>query len=151
MNSDNEGWNPLAISPEGLRTNGKYLMRFKKGAFASLLPVIPAIVRNEYPSLNTTTEPIGLEIGPLLSTQFFSTKQTIDYYEPFIPNDYLFTQYAKRIPGGEKMEKWEIYAYAVRDFFAKEGPFTKSEKTGEDFTNYREFMTGLKDEITYEN
>ena len=35
------------------------------------------------------------------------------------------------------MEKWEIYAYAIRDIIAKKGPFIKSEKTGEDFTNYR--------------
>ena len=41
----------------------------------------------------------------------------------FIPNEYLYTEYAKTIEGHEKMEKWEIYAHAVRDFIKKEGGF----------------------------
>ena len=41
----------------------------------------------------------------------------------FVPNDYLYTEYAKTIPGHETMEKWEIYAHAVHDFLSREGNF----------------------------
>ena len=40
-----------------------------------------------------------------------------------MPNEYLFTEYRKQIPGGDKMEKWEVYAYAMRDFMAETGDF----------------------------
>ena len=48
------------------------------------------------------------------------------------------------------MEKWEVYAHAVRDFLAKEGPFIKSEKTGRDNVNYKLFMKGIKNEVSFE-
>lgn len=40
-------------------------------------------------------------------------------YPDFVPNEYLFTEYAKTLEGGDKMERWEIYASAVRDFMCK--------------------------------
>ena len=50
----------------------------------------------------------------LSNTKFSSTR--IYSCPAFIPNDYLYTEYAKTIDGYEKMEKWEIYAHAVHDF-----------------------------------
>ena len=46
----------------------------------------------------------------------------------FIPNEYLYTEYARTIPGHEKMEKWEIYAYAVEDLIRTHGKFGKNEQ-----------------------
>lgn len=34
---------PLLIFPEGATTAGDYLLKFKKGAFASLLPIQPYV------------------------------------------------------------------------------------------------------------
>ena len=48
------------------------------------------------------------------------------------------------------MEKWEIYAYAVRDMMAKAGKLKKSTKTGQDHVNYTLFMTGKRNEVTFE-
>ena len=39
----------------------------------------------------------------------------------FVPNDYLYTEYAKTIEGYEKMEKWEIYAHAINEVIRLEG------------------------------
>lgn len=44
-------------------------------------------------------------------------------YPIFVPNEYLYTEYRKQIPDGDKMERWEVYAYAVRDFMAEKGGF----------------------------
>ena len=35
---------PLCIFPEGTTTNGKYILKFKKGAFYALLPIKPQII-----------------------------------------------------------------------------------------------------------
>lgn len=140
----------MFVCPEGIRTNGKYLIRFKRGAFAALLPVTPAIIRYDYYTLNPTTEPLGFSLIPLLFSDWIPSTVTLDAYVPFIPNDYLFTEYAKKIPDGDKMEKWEIYAYAVRDMMAKEGPFIKSTKTGREIMSYKLFMKGIKNEFTFE-
>ena len=62
----------------------------------------------------------------LCNTKFSSTR--IYSCPAFIPNDYLYTEYAKTIDGYEKMEKWEIYAHAVRDFLQREGNFGSNEQ-----------------------
>ena len=147
MNSE-EDWNILSIAPEGLRTNGTAVVRFKRGAFASLLPVTPAVLKYDYARVNPTTDPCGFSIAFLIISDFIPTTVTLNSYQPFIPNEFLFTEYAKTIPGGEKMEKWEVYAHAVRDIIAKEGNFIKSTKTGRDNVNYKLFMKGIKNEVT---
>ena len=47
----------------------------------------------------------------------------MEIYPIFVPNEYLFTEYRKTIPGGDKMERWEVYAHALRDFLAEKGGF----------------------------
>ena len=68
-----------------------------------------------------------------------------------MPNDYLYTEYAKTIPGHEKMEKWEIYAYAVNDFMRKEGDFGLNEQPLRFKVSLTEFLWGKKDEITVDD
>ena len=60
---------------------------------------------------------------PLFILQFcdlYSTC-TIKILPPFIPNDYLYKKHADK---GE--EKWEIYAWAVKDAMCKAGNFKNS-------------------------
>ena len=51
-----ETHSPILIYPEGTCTNGKYLIKFKKGAFQSLLPVKPlfSVVDDKGPGMNDT-------------------------------------------------------------------------------------------------
>lgn len=143
-----EDWNPLVIAPEGLRTNGKYIVRFKRGAFLSLRPVLPATIRYDYTQCGPTTDPTGYNVSMLVFSQFIPTTVHINTYAPFIPNEYLFTEYRKKLPGGDKMEDWQVYAEAVRDMIAKEANLIKSPLTGADNINYKYFMRGVKDEVT---
>ena len=126
-------------------------MRFKRGAFVSLLPMIPSVLKYGYNNINPTTEPCGFSISILLFCEFALTSVSLSTYAPFIPNDYLFNEYAKTIPDGDKMEKWEVYAYAVRDIIATKGKLIKSTKTGQDNVNYKRFMKGIKDEVSIGN
>ena len=46
------------------------------------------------------------------------------------------------------MEKWQVYAEAVRDVIAKKGNLIKSANTGADNINYKRFMRGWTNEVT---
>lgn len=69
-------------------------------------------------------------------------------YPVFVPNDYLFTEYAKTISGYEKMEKWEIYAHAVNDFIQKEGQFGVGTEQLREKIKLQKFVWRDTDEIT---
>ena len=66
----------------------------------------------------------------------------------FTPNEYLYTVYAKTIPGYESMEKWEIYAHAVNDFMRKASDFGYNDQPVRERVSFRDFVTGKKDEIS---
>ena len=65
----------------------------------------------------------GFDYGFLLVCLPFPIRTEVHHLPVFVPNDYLFTEYAKTIEGHETMEKWEIYAHAVRDLIKREGNF----------------------------
>ena len=70
----------------------------------------------------------GVELGFLMVSEFTLQPIRAHTYPVFVPNDYLYTEYAKTIPGHEKMEKWEVYAHAVHDFLMREGGFGSNEQ-----------------------
>lgn len=61
---------------------------------------------------------------------------------PIKPNDYMFEKHADK-----GKEKWEIFAWVVRDVMAKYGKFEKCTMTNAEKINYKEFMTGKKNEL----
>ena len=69
-------------------------------------------------------------------------------YPVFKPNEYLFTEYAKTIPDYKKMEKWQIYAHAVRDFMLQEGKFGSANETVREKLALEKFVEAKIDEIT---
>ena len=112
------------IYPESFCTNGLYLNKFRRGAFTSERPVQPYFFTYEW----HTTSPAydcakGLYYGILLCCEFGFKEARADYFPVFVPNEYLFTEYRKTIPDGDKLERWEVYAHAVRDFLSEEGGF----------------------------
>ena len=65
-----------------------------------------------------------------------------------MPNEYLFTEYRKTIPGGEKMLRWEVYAYALRDFMAERGGYGINEQPLRDRVSLNKFMWSESDSCT---
>jgi len=65
-----------------------------------------------------------MNVGPLLCTMWATWRHdiTIKVLPPFIPNDYLFETHRDK---GE--EKWQIYAWAVRDAMSVEGELPLTE------------------------
>lgn len=56
---------------------------------------------------------------------------------PFQPTEYLWTQHADK-----GKEKWQIYAWAVRDVMAKVGGFGKHDQPFREKMNYYNYVRG---------
>lgn len=91
----------------------------------------------------------GLANFFLLTADLALKKLELQLLPTFIPNEYLFTEYAKTIPDYERLERWEIYAHAVRDLITTHGGFAKDDGQSvlEKFS-LNDFCFGVKDEIT---
>ncbi len=111
---------PIVVYPEGGTSNGTSVLSFKKGAFAGLKPVRPVFLRYDYDMLNNSYDVMPFFALFVLQCCCFNYRVTFNELPPFIPNDYLFNQYAKKL-GGEPKEKWDIYAESVRDILVKVG------------------------------
>lgn len=119
----------LCVMAEGTVTNGKNMQKFKRGAFESLLPCTPSYVRFNW-NMVAPDYCTVLGLGSSLLCFCDPWMNTVDAVRmpTFIPNEYLYTEYAKKIPGGDKMPKWEIYAYAVNEIIRKKGGFGKNDQ-----------------------
>ena len=84
-------------------------MGFKKGAFSSLLPVTPVVLKYKSEMFSNSYDVV--EFLPMFIMQNCVTDFTCNVLElpPFSPNEYLFRNQAS-----SGKEKWEIYAEAVR-------------------------------------
>ena len=123
MESDDD-WGPLCFFAEGSVTNGLNLSRFRRGAFQSGLPVQPVYQKYHWKTVSPDYASVkGLELSFIMISELAFNSLHAHTFPVFVPNDYLYTEYAKTIPGFEKMEKWEIYAHAVEDFMRTHGNF----------------------------
>ena len=123
---------PIMIFPEGTTTSGRHILKFKKGAFYSLLPIKPNIIhpnllRNLH--LGCGASNVNINYARTLTELYVQT----EYIElPIMtPNEYMynnFKSYGK--------EKWEIYAEVAREIMCSLGDFKKSDKDLKDSYRY---------------
>ena len=123
---------PLCIFPEGTTTNGKYILKFKKGAFYNLLPIKPQIILLG----NNLNYSVAIGVGSAGLNYFRSLCYfgcTINLCElPVIkPTEYMFEKYANL---GD--EKWEIFAEVSRKIMCEISGLTPSDKTFRDSKRY---------------
>jgi 1-acyl-sn-glycerol-3-phosphate acyltransferase len=134
---------PLLVFPEGTVTSGKHVMRFKKGAFNSLLPVKPLVI-------NTVTSPnFHLSVGSAgLFPHFIYTLcflwNTIEVTElpVMTPNEHMFNYYRQKHP--ELKEDWEVFAEVAREIMCESSHMEKSENTFRDSVDYANTVLGKK-------
>lgn len=123
---------PFMIYPEGTTTSGRHLLKFKKGAFASLLPVKASIsfpnLSNEY-HLSCGSSDVAMNFFRSLSKLYIKT----EYVElPIIcPNEYMYSNFAHY-----GKEKWEIFAEVSRRIMLEVG-------------NFKETNSGIRDNFRY--
>ena len=63
---------------------------------------------------------------------------------PFKPNDYMFEKHKD-----QGKEKWEIFAWGVRQSMAKFGDLKLSNQSNADKLLYKYYLRGKKDTLTY--
>lgn len=123
----------MIIHAEGGTTNGK-LIKFKKGAFASLRSIRPRAI--QYNSLLGVTPRSGildgLKLYVLVSVMLPSYIQVYDM-PIFRPNDYFWKHHQK-----EGESQWQTYARVIRDIIAEAGGFEKTEQWVEEKFEYME-------------
>lgn len=128
---------PFLIYPEGSTSNGKYLMSFRKGAFASLLPVQPitSVSLNQIISISPfTAHFIACCSSPLKVI-------TQRYYPVFTPNDFFWKNHQK--PGEEKVD---TYMRTIHAIMMKGGGFKDGSKwTCDDRFEYIKEYRGIKE------
>ena len=116
---------PLLLYPEGTTTNGKYLLKFKKGAFYHLLPIKPQIILIE-DNLNFSMA-IGTSSAPFnyfRSLCYFGFNINLCELPVIKPTEYMWEHYSHL-----GQEKWEIFAEVTRKIMCEIGGLKPSDKT----------------------
>lgn len=126
------------IFAEGGTSNGTGIVSFKKGAFFAEKTVRPIFIKYGYHTLNPAFDTI--EFLPLaimtLSWGLFTFEVTV--LPDFTPNEFLFEQHAEK-----GQERWEIYAWAVRDIIIKAGKFEECRQQMRHKIIYENYMRML--------
>lgn len=146
MVMDDPRFPPICIYPEGSQSNGTALLPFKRGAFVSMLPCTPVVIKYGYieSGVNPSWDSMPFIAQAPLQFCYGVYTCTINILSDFKPNDYLLKKHADK-----GKEDWEIFAWAIRDIMAKHGNFKKDESTLMDKLAYKDFMAGNYDQFVY--
>ena len=123
---------PLVVFPEGTTTNGKYILKFKKGAFYSLLPIKPQLILLD-DDLNYSVA-IGVSstaFNYFRSLCYLGCKMYLCELPVIKPTDYMWENYSDL-----GSEKWEIYAEVTRKIMCEIGKLKPSNRTFRDSKKY---------------
>ena len=132
---------PLLVFPEGTVTAGKHVMKFKKGAFNSLLPVKPLIINTvTSDSFHHSVGSAGLLPHYIHSLCYLWHVIEVTELPVMIPNEHMFAYYSNKNPA--ITEKWEIFAEVARDIICECSHMEKSEMTFRDSCNYANIVNG---------
>ena len=119
---------PLLLFPEGTTTNGKYILKFKRGAFYHLLPIKPQFVLlDDNLDYSIAIGVAGVGFNYFRSLCYFGCN--IYLYElPVIkPTDYMWENFSHL-----GKEKWEIYAEVTRKIMCEISGLKPSNKNFRD-------------------
>jgi lysophosphatidylcholine acyltransferase/lyso-PAF acetyltransferase len=134
--------NPLLVFAEGTVTSGKHIMKFKKGAFHSLLPIKPSIINTTLNKYHLSVGAAGLLPHFLKTLCYLYNNIEITELPVMKPNDFMFENYSKSHP--EITEKWEIYAEVAREIMCKASGMSKTDMTFRESIEYSNLVKGIK-------
>lgn len=135
-----ENLTALSIYPEGTITNGTHLIKFKRGAFMSLLPLKPFV------ELLDQTEECSLSVGALpmhfhliLAASYFWHNDTFLSLPVIEPTEYMYEHYT-----ADKEEKWMVYMKVTKLIMAECSGLKLDESSFEQKLEYLSAITGKK-------
>ena len=125
--------------PEGGTTNGTALLKFKRGAFVGEKRVTPIFMKFHVNGFSTEYAVIDFLPLVFMTLCRWGLKCDVNIMSDFEPTEYLFTKHADK-----GTERWEIFAWAVRDAMAKCGRFELSNLKLSDKVDYYKYMMAYK-------
>ena len=128
---------------EGMTTNGSALLPFKKGAFVSLKRVKPVFFDYKSASVSAAYDTIPFFANIVFMCCWFCMPVVVNEMPEFEPNEYLYRTHTK--PG---QERWEVFAWAVRDAMLKAGSFEACEMDHKQKYAYEAFMQKSRRQLT---
>jgi lysophosphatidylcholine acyltransferase/lyso-PAF acetyltransferase len=136
---------PLLLFPEGTTTNGKYILKFKKGAFYSLLPIKPQVILLD-DDVDYSVGIGGSSVGYnyFRSLCYFGCNMNLCELPVIKPTEYMFEHYSDL-----GNEKWEIFAEVTRNIMCEISGLKKSNRTFRDSKYYENSL--LKGTFSLEN
>jgi hypothetical protein len=132
---------PNPQSPIPTTTNGSHILKFKIGAFDSLLPIKPIIFEPDHKSIGE-----GISSSVISMTYDFITfNHVFKFYElPVIyPTDYMYQNY-KSIYPEKNLSNGEIYSEVAREIMCEISGNQKSDKSYNDWLNYKSIVFNTK-------
>ena len=128
---------PLIMNAEGGTTNGRYIIKFKKGAFVGNYPCKPVVLKYHSPhvDLEQCVMPIYMHI--ILSSMNIGGHVEYLEFPVFKPNEYFFKHHQR-----EGEEQWETYARVIREIMAKGSGLKLSDASIEDKFEYKKVLFG---------
>ena len=108
---------------EGGTTNSKYLLPFKRGPFMSLKAMTPLILKYGHGMFCPAYDIIPFFSLIIFQLSYGIYTSSLVSLPPFMPNDYLFETHKDK-----GHEKWEIYAWAVRELISQHGQLPKNDQ-----------------------
>lgn len=151
VEDSNDTLPPLLIFPEGTTNNGTFCYLFKKGAFLAEKKVRPYTLNYSLGTVNLAWDVIDIRALMIIQLSWGCYTCRLQRLPDFEPNEYLFETHADK-----GKDRWEIYAWAVREVIMEHGDLTSSTVPFRVKRVYEAYMNGHKnaihpDEITEEN
>jgi len=130
----------LSIYPEGTITNGTHIIKFKRGAFMSLLPLKPMVeLVDQTAECTLSTGALPMFFHMILACCYFWNNDTFLDLPIIEPTEYMYENYRK---SGE--ENWMVYKNVTKLIMAECGGLKLSESSFEEKLAYLSEIKGKK-------
>ena len=87
----------MAIFPEGTCSNNRHLLRFRKGAFSTLQPVIPCTLKYSYGMVSPAIESLDEATCTIfLACSWSLIDVELKVLPVMYPNDYLYEKHSDK-------------------------------------------------------
>ena len=130
----------LSIYPEGTITNGTHLIKFKRGAFMTLLPLKPMVeLVDQTAECTLATGALPMHLHMVLVCSYLWNNDTFLDLPIIEPTDFMFKNYTK-----EGEEKWMVYMNVTKLIMAECGGLKLSNSSFEEKLAYLSEIKGKK-------
>lgn len=126
---------PLLVFAEGGTTNNTAMLKLKKGAFIAEKRCKPIVMNWAVTSVHPAYDTIEVLVLAILQLSWSCMMCRITEMPDFEPNEYLFENFKDK-----GKDRWEIYAWAVRDAMCKAGNLEPCDQTLKEKLVYEGYM-----------